>query len=336
MAYKKKKRRRRTQRVQGASKFGGASKKQGTSKLEKGLWVSQRIMGMVFLVAGLTKIWEPVLFFWEAALQARVFVDQGAWESVASLALLLGPLECVVGLALLVNWKPRLVLPVSVAMMVFFIFLTAQAWKRGAGESCGCFGTLVDRSPGEAMVENALMLGLLVFSWRGLWGRPVAPRAWCRWVVVVGGLASLTVLGFRYVPERDRIAKSDLQVGITLGDLSLLDADIDLTRGAYLVELFSPKCRYCQRAVPKLNAWSADPDVPKLIAVSQFSKDNPLISQFKRQFQPRFTIAALSLADFARLTQGHGFPRLAYIVDGVIERVWEHGAFPSLEELKQL
>lgn len=306
------------------------------SRLEKSMWVSQRIMGVVFLVAGLTKIWEPALFFREAVPYAQVLVGYGAEGIVATLALLLGPLECLVGLALLVDWKPRLILPVSAVMMTFFLMITARAWMRGTGESCGCFGSLVDRSPVEAMVENSLMLGLLIFSWWGLRRRSVAPSAWSRRVVVVGGLVSLIVLGFRYVPQRHLIAESDLQVGNDLKGLSLLDADIDLTQGAYLIELFSPKCHYCQEAVPKLNAWAADPEVPTLIALSQYSKDNPATKQFKVQFQPRFIIATISAADFKRLTRSRGYPRLAYIADGVVVQVWERYAFPSLAELKKL
>jgi len=241
-----------------------------------------------------------------------------------------------VGLALLVDWKPRLVLPIGVVMMVFLSRLPLMPYIGEWGESCGCFGTLVDRSPTEAVVENFLMLGLLVFAWWGLRRRSVALWAWSRWVVLVGGLVALAVLGFRYMPERDRIADSDLQVGDYLKGLSLLDADIDLTRGAYLIELFSPNCHYCQAAVPKLNFWAADPEVPRLIALSQYPKDHPVTAQFKMQFRPRFTIATISFVDFKRLTHGHGYPRLAYIVDGVVMRVWESHAFPSLAELRKL
>ena len=46
------------------------------SGLEKSLWISQRIIGVVFLVAGLTKIWDPVLFFWEAVMPAQRFAHR--------------------------------------------------------------------------------------------------------------------------------------------------------------------------------------------------------------------------------------------------------------------
>ncbi|NKB67774.1 MAG: hypothetical protein GKR89_11990 [Candidatus Latescibacteria bacterium] len=304
--------------------------------LQKGLWLSQRLMGLVFLVAGATKIWQPVLFFWEAVPHAQILAGQEAWESLASMALLMGPLECLVGLALLVDWKPRLNVPVATVLMVFFVAITALAWQKGAEESCGCFGSLIERSPGEALVEDIIMLGLLVFTWWGLGRRPLRTNTWNRWVVVVGGLASLAILGFRYLPDRDRITQSDLQVGIEVAGLSLTDAEIDLTQGAYLVEFFSPKCSHCQRAVPKLNAWAADPDVPKLVALSVFDKDDPVTQQFKKHFQPRYTMAAITITDFMRMTRGHGYPRLAYIVDGHIERVWESDGLPNLDDLKGL
>ena len=304
--------------------------------LEKGLWASQRIMGAVFLVAGLTKIWDPVLFFWEAMPHIQFFTGSANWEHIATWALLLGPLECAVGLALLVDWKPRLALPVGVVLMAFFIFLVALAWHRGTAENCGCFGTLVKRSPGEALIEDIAMLGLLLFSWWGLRRRKAVQRAWHRRVVLIGGLVSLIALGFRYLPERDRLTESDLQVGLELPDIALSDADINLAEGPHLVVLFSPKCGHCQRAVPEINTWIADPDVPQLIALSWFPANSPMIRWFKKQFQPRFAIAAISTVDFRRLTWGHGFPRLAYIEDGVIKQVWDHGVFPPLATLKQL
>ena len=304
--------------------------------LEKGLWASQRIMGLVFCVAGLVKIWDPVLFFWQAAPHVQFFTGPENWEHIATWALLLGPLECAVGLALLVDWKPRLALPVGVVLMAFFIFITAIAWIQGTAENCGCFGTLIERSPGEALVEDIVMLGLLIFSWWGLRRRKAVQRAWHRRVVLIGGLASLIALGGRYLPERDRLTESDLQAGLELPDIALSNADIDLAEGAYLVVLFSPKCGHCQQAVPEINTWIADPDVPQLIALSWFPVNGPMIRWFKKHFQPRFAIAAISTVDFRRLTWGHGFPRLAYIEDGMIKQVWDHGTFPSLATLKQL
>lgn len=304
--------------------------------LEKGLWASQRIMGLVFFVAGLTKIWDPVLFFWQAVPHVQFFTGTENWEHLATWALLLAPLECAVGLALLVDWKPRLALPVGVVLMAFFIFVTALAWNRGTAENCGCFGTLIERSAGEALIEDIVMLGLLLFSWWGLRRRKVVQGAWHRRVVLIGGLASLIALGARYLPESDRLTESDLQVGFEWADIALSNADIDLAEGAYLVVLFSPKCGHCQQAVPEINTWIADPDVPQLIALSWFPVNSTMISWFKRQFQPRFAIAAISTVDFRRLTWGHGFPRLAYIEDGMIKQVWNYGVFPSLETLKQL
>ena len=293
-------------------------------------------MGLVFLLAGLTKIWDPVLFFWQALPHIHIFPSYQATTAIATFALVLGPLEALVGLALLIDWKPRLVLPVGVIMMASFILISAKSWYFGTGGNCGCFGSLVNRSPGESLLENLIFIGLLLFSWSGLRRRSVPLEAWRRWVVVASGLSFLLVLGFRYLPERDHIGESHLQVGFHLGTIPVSDSAIDLTRGAYLVELFSPTCRYCQQAVPKLNALVADPNVPQIIALSRYAQDDPKIVQFKKQYQPRFEIVTIPLVDFTRLVWGHGIPRMAYLQDGVVKQVWKSDVVPSLAELQQL
>ena len=52
--------------------------------------------------------------------------------------------------------------------------------------------------------------------------------------------------------------------------------------------------------------------------------------------RPRYAIATISGSDFMRLTWQHGYPRLAYIEDGIIQRVWEHNQLPSVSQLKKL
>ncbi|MXW78888.1 MAG: hypothetical protein F4Z57_07865 [Gemmatimonadetes bacterium] len=57
---------------------------------------------------------------------------------------------------------------------------------------------------------------------------------------------------------------------------------------------------------------------------------------FKKQLQPRFDIATISQTDFRRLTFGHGFPRLAYIADGVVQQVWESNYMPTQARLRKI
>ena len=51
---------------------------------------------------------------------------------------------------------------------------------------------------------------------------------------------------------------------------------------------------------------------------------------------PRFDIATISKSDWMRLTVGHGWPRLAWIRDGIVQRVWEYNFMPSTSELQRV
>ncbi|MDE2811816.1 MAG: hypothetical protein OXM01_02250, partial [Gemmatimonadota bacterium] len=92
----------------------------------------------------------------------------------------------------------------------------------------------------------------------------------------------------------------------------------------------------CKNAVPKMNVIAQDPQLPRLIALTSFAQDAPQLIDFKEQLQPRFDIATISITDFRRLTFGHGFPRLAYIADGVVQQVWESNYMPTQARLREI
>ena len=325
----------------------------GVSKVARS---GQIIIGLVYLVAGAVKVWEPVLFYWESIPYTQILgIGRDNWEQatvVAKIATLLGPIEFALGVALLLNWRPQISLPVATVLMAFFTALMVKAWQMGASIDCGCFGALVERSPGEAAVEDAVMLVVLTFAWWGMrraanrekgevaanwWGSggaPALPSA--RKIVLSTLVAGLAVAGARYLPAADRLTQSDLQSGVRLTGLGLKGTDVDLMQGKYLVELFSPTCGHCMDAVPKLNKLHQDPEGPPVVALTAFAQDSPQLAEFIKRLQPRFTIATISQTDYYRLTFGHGYPRLAYVKDGVVQSVWERDFVPSPIRMKEI
>ena len=322
--------------------------------ISKAARVGQMIIGVVYLVAGAVKVWEPVLFYWEAIPYAQI-LGVTEWETasaVAKAAIVLGPIEFFLGWALLLNWQPRLCLPVATVLMAAFTALTAKAWHMGASIDCGCFGALVERGPGEAAIEDGVMVVVLLFAWWGMrrsanaapvvdrpnwWGAGGAPVWPLTSRMVLGSLVvGLVVGGLRFFPELERTVQSDLKSGVRLSGLALKGVDVDLMEGEYLIELFSPTCVHCKNAVPKMNVIAQDPQLPRLIALTSFAQDAPQVIDFKKQLQPRFDIATISQTDFRRLTFGHGFPRLAYIADGVVQQVWESNYMPTQARLRKI
>ena len=307
------------------------------SLLSKLAALARVAMGLVFLTAGAAKSWDPVIFYWEVVSYLDMLtVDRQTWHNLGSAAIYLGPVETAVGLALLLNWRPRLVYPVAMVMMALFLGLTSYAWRTGANVDCGCFGALAERSPGQAAAEDAVMLGLLLLGWwRGTlrWPRPGLARA--PLVAGVGALVALAVMGLRFFPQADRLASSDLRPGMALRGLELKGVEVDLASGSYLIELFNPKCPRCKKAVPKLNLWAASGNLPRLIGLNEYAQDSPELKEFIGQMRPRFDIATISSSDWMRLTAGHGWPRLAWIQDGVVRQVWEYDRMPSTRQLEK-
>ena len=307
------------------------------SGIAKAARTGQMVMGLILLVSGLIKVWEPVLFYWEAMPFSKLLLgkDLEVLDAATRLALLLGPLECSLGLGLLLNWRPRLVFPAATALMAFFLGLMTYAWRLGATEDCGCFGTLVNRSPGEAAVEDLIMLGMLVFGWWGTRSLPSPALSASARLVAGGTLLALVVAGIRFFPEANRLENSDLQPGVKLVGLPVKGPDLDLMEGDYLVALFSPRCGRCQEEVPFLNKLNARRDLPSLVALSSFPQNSQAMADFKNQLQPHYLIASISMTDFRRLTYKHGYPRLAFVRNGVVRTVWEYFEMPSAEELKE-
>lgn len=294
-------------------------------------------MGLLFVVAGLAKAYEPIIFYWEAISYVELLnVDRAAWPHIGALAVFILPVvETGLGVALIGNWQRRWVFPLAIGMMGVFIALTGHAWQQGAEINCGCFGTLTERTPGEALVEDLVMMAALLLAWsRG--GTRWIP-SWANTRLVLGAAAvSLVLVLIGYLPESDRIASSDLKAGVTLTDLELTGTSVELSSGTYLVELFSPRCGRCAMAVPKLNHWSETPGVPPIVALHTFPPDSPHLADFVRQLEPKYEIASISSSDWKRLTWRHGWPRLALVRDGVILRVWEHNEMPSARYLIEL
>ena len=303
--------------------------------------IFQILIGLVYLVSGAIKTWEPILFYWEAIPYTQLLgFGREYFQPVAKGAVLLAPFEVGLGVALVFNWLPRFTLPVATLLMAFFTGLLTYAWKMGASIDCGCFGALVERSPGEAAVEDAVMLCMLGFAL--LRSRSVERLPWTPQGIRYRGIApglyvlALIVCGIRFLPEVERLEASDLKSDVRLIGLYLKGVDADLQKGKYLIELFSPVCGHCINAVPKINAMAQDDALPRVIALTSFSQESNQLVEFERRFNPLFDIATVSLTDFYRLTYAHGYPRLAYIKDGVVQSVWERDFMPDIERLREI
>jgi putative oxidoreductase len=125
--------------------------------------LSAGLVGLVFLAAGLLKIWDPGAF-----AVAIVRLQAVPRALVGPSAILLPWIEVAAGAALLIGpWRPagRLV---AGALLAAFTIVLAVALLRGSASTCGCFG--VDGGVWArldvALFRNLLLGALLALSCR--------------------------------------------------------------------------------------------------------------------------------------------------------------------------
>jgi len=114
--------------------------------------VSRLVLGLVFLLSGLTKLGVPVAF--TASINSyQMPLPQ---PLVTIMAYGLPPLELAVGLLLLFGLWTRIAAAISGGLMVIFLIAMIQAMFRGLSPDCGCFAGVATSNPVGQAVMNAL------------------------------------------------------------------------------------------------------------------------------------------------------------------------------------
>lgn len=116
-------------------------------------------LGVVFLIAAGSKAVEPGAFAEQIQLEGLDW-----WFSAPKIVLIALALETALGVALLLGLRTLWVLGPTAILVTFFLFLTGRNYWlvaqgfRDATASCGCFGSLLERTPAEAFWQDLLLL----------------------------------------------------------------------------------------------------------------------------------------------------------------------------------
>lgn len=138
--------------------------------------VSRLVLGIVFLLAGMTKVGVP------AAFTASINSYEMPLPEVLVQAMAYGLplLELAVGLWLIVGLFTRLSATICAALMVVFLIALIQAMVRGLDPDCGCFGGASGNALGLAVVKALGPIGTYLTT------EKVGPDAVVRDLVFLG------------------------------------------------------------------------------------------------------------------------------------------------------
>jgi hypothetical protein len=283
-------------------------------------------VGLVLLIAGVLKGADIQLFIRQirdyGIISSRLLLIVSAWGLVV--------LECGLGAALIFLYHPRIVMPLTALLFGVFTGITGWAWITGATQDCGCYGAFIQHTPGQAVVENLILLAATVLAWTGCRytkTSQIRPKAWAVTVASLIGLAMPVAFGLPtweinnsdpIPPEFDPIPVHGL-------------GDVDMNIGEYLIVLMGTDCLHCQEAIPQLNTLSEAPDLPVLIALCTSEEADCI--EFTEQFLPVFPIGHISDDLFWHLLSDGDMPRTILVEGGRIRHVWDQ-TVPTMDDIQ--
>lgn len=275
-------------------------------------------VGLVFLAAALLKCVDMELFVRQ--IKAYGIVSQRplliviAWGIVA--------LETFLGVGLIVAYRLKIVFSATTLLLGLFLGVTVWAWFSGTTEACGCFGAWLERTPGEAALEDLVLLALTALAWVGFRRLQVSQARWKTGAVLsacIIGLALPAALGFPF----SGIQQSSSGAGETkLGGFAVQGLDRPaLNSGTYLIVVMDTGCDHCQETIPELNMLAETPGLPPIVGLCVNGESDRVA--FLEEFQPVFPLGQIEDDVFWRLLGDGDMPRTILTHQGYIKKIWD-------------
>ncbi|MFN0201897.1 MAG: DoxX family protein [Bacteroidia bacterium] len=132
------------------------------------VWLVRILVGVLFCFSGFVKANDYIGFAYKLEEYFEVFSTDfhPFFEKFNPFAIyfawFFSVLEIGMGVALIVGYQIRKTVWLSVAMMVFFAFLTFYSWKYDAVQDCGCFGDALKLEPKQSFFKDLVLLLMLI------------------------------------------------------------------------------------------------------------------------------------------------------------------------------
>lgn len=278
--------------------------------------IGSRLVGATFLWAAAIKAIAPHTL--SRHLTALGWIPR-KWTVMA--VTVAAGLEAGLGVALILNGAPGLLLPLTFALLLALTAVAVWGVRSGKTTDCGCYGGFIQPSIGESVGINALFAFLIAASWMTQ-PRVLLPVWWQALAVAatVVGFAAFTHRAqiFRLRHGRPMIETSPLKVGRRWSHSSAGGATANID-GEVFVSYLGPDCPHCTRWVKVLNAMHQSPQLPAVVGVMAASGDQ--LAAYITEKGIRFPVATVSHTLMGRLTQA--VPTTVLVDGGKVTELWE-------------
>ena len=94
--------------------------------------------------------------------------------------------EILLGVTLLIGYKPKLTLRVLLGMTLLFLFLTWYSAYFDKVNDCGCFGDAIKLSNWGTFYKNIVLIGLVIFLVVRIYDiHPIFDEIFAKWVTLI-------------------------------------------------------------------------------------------------------------------------------------------------------
>ncbi len=132
--------------------------------------ISRILVGVLFIISGLIKLNDPLGFSYK--LQEYFSPDVLNIPFLEPYALMISVLvvvfEVVLGVFLLIGYKPKFTVWSLLLMIVFFTFLTFYSAYFDKVKDCGCFGDALKLTPWESFAKDIILLFFILILFFGV------------------------------------------------------------------------------------------------------------------------------------------------------------------------
>ena len=160
--------------------------------------ISRIFVGILFIISGFIKLNDPLGFSYK--LQEYFSVDVLNLPFLEPYALMLSVFvvvfEVVLGVFLLIGYKPKFTIWSLLLMIVFFTFLTFYSAYFDKVKDCGCFGDALKLTPWESFTKDVVLLVFVLILFVGK--SYVAPIFKPLPTTILALLSFIVSLGFGY------------------------------------------------------------------------------------------------------------------------------------------
>jgi uncharacterized membrane protein YphA (DoxX/SURF4 family)/peroxiredoxin len=132
--------------------------------------ISKLLVGVLFIISGLIKLNDPLGFSYKLQeyFSSEVLNIPFLEPYALGISIFVVVFEVVLGVFLLIGYKPKFTVWSLLLMIVFFTFLTFYSAYFDKVKDCGCFGDALKLTPWESFTKDIILLFFVLILFFGI------------------------------------------------------------------------------------------------------------------------------------------------------------------------